>query len=185
MQNELIDNNFCMIDCVHETAMQAAAASDPELSRVESALTRGKQSAEGRIRLAIFSASLQQVSSSGAAPSLASVSAAIITGLEGPSLNDAATVSAMFFLLSTLLPSLGDAVLRGHADAVSSRVTQAISKHPESVPVLRWACPVLSRLLLCQVSIAPCTRCRASSPSPSRCRAHSFCSPVQSGGARI
>ena len=180
MQNEPIDKKFCVTDCVHETAMQAAAASDPELSRVESALTRGKQSAEGRIRLAIFSASLQQVSSSGAAPSLASVSAAIITGLEGPSLNDAATVSAMFFLLSTLLPSLGDAVLRGHANAVSSRVTQAISKHPESVPVLRWACPVLSRLLLCQVSIARCGAC----PTSLRV-AHPFCSPVQSGGARI
>ena len=132
--------------------MQATATSDPDLSRIEAALTRGKQSAEGRIRLAIFSASMQQVSSSGTTPSLASVSAAIISGLEGPSLNDAATVSAMFFLLATLLPSLSDAVLRLHADAVSRRVTQALSKHADSVPVLRWACPVLARLLLCQVS---------------------------------
>jgi len=51
-----------------------------------------------------------------------------------------------------LLPSLSDAVLRLHADAVSRRVTQALSKHADSVPVLRWACPVLARLLLCQVS---------------------------------
>jgi hypothetical protein len=132
--------------------MQAAATSDPELSRIEAALVRGKQSAEGRMRLAIFSASMQQVSKSGAPPSLASVSAAIITGLEGPSLNDGATVSAMFFLLATLLPSISDAVLRVHAQAVSRRVTQALSKHADVVPVLRWACPVLSRLLLCQVT---------------------------------
>ena len=135
--------------------MQAAAASDPELSRIEAVLNRGKQTAEGRIRLAIFCASVQQVKDSGSAPSLASVTAAIITGLEGPSLNDAATVSAMFFLLSTLLPTLSDAVLRVHADSVSRRVTQAIAKHPDVVPVLRFACPVLSRLLICQVTRPP------------------------------
>jgi hypothetical protein len=152
---------FCLLDKRYSSMrssspdpnMQAAAVLDPELSRIEAALTRGKQSAEGRIRLAIFSASLQQIRSSGATPSLSSVSAAIITGLEGPSLIDAATVSAMFFLLSALLPSLSDAVLRGHADAVSRRVTHALSKHSDAVPVLRWACPVLSRLLICQVSI--------------------------------
>jgi hypothetical protein len=144
--------------------MQAAVTSDPELSRIEAALVRGKQSAEGRLRLAIFSASMQQVSKSGASPSLASVSAAIITGLEGPSLNDGATVSAMFFLLATLLPSISDPVLRVHAQAVSRRVTQALSKHADVVPVLRWACPVLSRLLLCQVSNPALPRSHVLSP---------------------
>jgi hypothetical protein len=137
--------------------MQTPATPDPELSRIEAALTRGKTSAEGRIRLAIFSASIQQISNSGSTPSVASVCAAIISGLEGPSLNDAATVSAMFFLLATLLPSLSDSVLRLHADVVSRRVTQALSKHPDVVPVLRFACPVLSRLISCQVT-APIVR---------------------------
>jgi hypothetical protein len=156
------------------TIMLSVSTSDPELTRIEAALTRGRQSAEGRIRLAIFSASMQQVRSSGAVPSIASVSAAIITGLEGPSLNDAATVSAMFFLLATLLPHLSDVVLRGHADAVSHRVTQALSKHPDVVSVLRWACPVLSRLLLCQVGASLSSITHLS---------HLLCSPVQPGEA--